>query len=692
MKNIKNKLCVFLATLFCMSSLTGCEQFGGLIDNNKPEQPITGDPVWSAFATQTEGYVYELYNFDVPTVTAPDGRELKVKVTAKDKDGNVLDTTGGFFAVREEAAYTLTYSVEYDGKTYSKTATVMGIPKTEYTLNTVPLYGVNEEIDLTKHVNSSVEGRIDFSVRKDGKAVVVTNGKITPTSVGTYNVTATVEKQPDYEYAVTVVDKSLYPYPNGLVTDREDDSAFTAKIEEYLNEGENIRPIANLTENASVSVSHSDETYYGEGNGSTKISVDFPNTSKAFMCDISYKPEFDVSYYKSLQMSGYENIAVRMKVNHSNPNTEKEYNIWNLRPFKKDSSSMNITALNKVGDEIFNKTSYIIWSDNAEMAQGEWIELLLPISQFVSRYNKDGMTLFKYVTTGEFKVGNKIFDNMYGTLDIMIDNIYAVKPITATAPSFTDKELNSEYVMSELSLGDETDVDNTMNSVTVNGKKVAVTNGKFTLDKSGLYSVERRAKNRYGYTKTVLSTVNINNVQTTLREFTAENYTSLRVANCEVAWDETYSAAKVTLPNVSASGAVLHYHDILVETDVSKDYLEYVTSKTSEYKYVTVRVGLPNGSNMYATTGLDTHYGNFKPDYAAANVYKLNASSVLELTKKVENWNGKFDWFVYSVSIEDFIKNMDGNVAKIFRVLMTSNPETVYISGVYLTKDGKIPQ
>ena len=104
MKNIKNKLCVFLATLFCMSSLTGCEQFAGLLDNNKPDQPITGDPVWSEFDTDVEGYVYELYNFDVPTVTAPDGRELKVKVTAKDKDGNVLDTTGGFFAVREEAA------------------------------------------------------------------------------------------------------------------------------------------------------------------------------------------------------------------------------------------------------------------------------------------------------------------------------------------------------------------------------------------------------------------------------------------------------------------------------------------------------------------------------------------------------------------------------------------------------------
>ena len=685
MKNIKNKLCVFLATLICMSALTGCK------NSTEQNQTSASEPVWSVLDTEREGYVYELYNFDIPTVTAPDGRELKVKVTVKDKDGNALDTTGGFFAIREETTYTLTYTVEYNGKTYSKTATVTGIPKTQYTLNTVPLYGVNEEIDLTKHVNSSVEGRIDFSVRKDGKSVAVTNGKITPTSVGTYNVTATMEKQPDYEYAVTVVNKSLYPYPNGLVTDREDDSAFTANIEKYSDEGETIRPIANLTESGSVSVSHSNETYYGEGNGSTKISVDFPNTSKAFMCDISYKPEFDVSYYKSLQMSGYENIAVRMKVNHSNPNTEKEYNLWNLRPFKADNTSMNIRAMNKEGGETFNKTSYIIWSDNVEKAQGEWFELLLPISQFISHYNKDGMTLFKYVTTGEFKVKNQLFDNMYGTIDIMIDNIYAVKPITVKAPDFIDKELNSQYSMNELSLGDEADVDSTMNSVTVNGKKVVVTDGKFTLDKSGLYTVERRARNRYGYTKTVLSTVNVNNVQTTLKEFTAENYTSLMVENGQVTWDETYAAVKVTLPNVS-NGTPIRYHDILVETDVSKDYLEYVTQKTSEYKYVTIRVGLPSGSNMYATTGLDTHYLNFKPDYAVANVYKLNASNVLELTKKVENWNSGFEWFVYSVSIEDFIKNADGNVSKIFRALMTTQPETVYISAVYLTKDGTIPQ
>ncbi len=681
---MRKKLCVLLACMLCMSTVVGC----------KKEETKTDGVVWGDFATQLNGYVYELYNFDVPTVTGADGKELKVKVSVADKAGKLLDTMGGFFVIRAEEDYTITYSVEYNGKTYTKTATVTGIYKTDYTLNTIPLYGVGERVDLTKHVTSSLEGEMEYSVQKEGKSVAVAENAFTPDEVGTYNVTASMEKQPDFEYSVTVVDKNLYPYPNGLITDGKDASAFTATIEKYTY-NEQLRDESSLTENGSVTVSHSTDTYYGEGNGSTKISVDYPQTSKSFVCDIAYKPEFALEYYQSLQLSGYENIAVRMRVEHSNPNLENEYNLYSLYPFKEGNTKMDISVLNTDGESVFTKNSYLAWSNDLEQANGEWVEMLLPISQFIAHYKAEGMTLFKYVTLGEFAQGSKIFDNMYGTLDIYIDNVYAVKALDAENADLTEKELNDTYLLDNVSVGTDTvDFDKTIDSIKVNGKQVTPQDGKITLSENGVYSITRRARNRYGVAKTKVAVANTGNIPSMLQEFTSANGLTANIpceerpflapaGSVEITYDQTQGAIKTQTDRQTKN----IYFDLFIQTAWSKETFEYIRSKTEEYQYVTVKVGIPTTpSSIFLSTGEATHRNDFGASSSGVWLYD---GTTFSQTSKINNWSSGVQWVELSVDIDDFIANMDGNKAKLFRLFTAGSDITLYFDSVYLTKEGK---
>lgn len=696
---MKRKSSIFLSALLSLSVLAGCAETGV----SSSSSIVLGEPVWGEFSEQAEGYVYELYNFEIPTVTDGNGKELKVNVTATDKNGKTLDTTGGFFVVWAEETYTLTYSVEHGGKTYTKTATVTGIPKTEYALKPMPLYGIGEKVDLKNSVTSTLGGEIHYTVQKGGKSVAVTDGAFVPEESGTYTVIASIAKQPDYEYSVTVVDKNLYPYPNGLITDTADSATFSASIDSYSvpESGEAYRNQEELLENANVTLTHSEETYYGEGNGSTHIAVEFPENCKTFTCDISYKPEFDVEYYRSLQQAGYEDIVVRMKVEHSNPNLEKEWNLWGLYPFKGDQSTIPVAVYNTEGEKVVEKPStFVAWNNDLEKLNGEWMEMVLPLSQFISRYNASGMTLFKYKVNAPYAVKNGDkevkFDNMFGTLNVYIDNVYVGKPLHAENAELTEKTPGSVYSLSEVSVGTDTaDLDEVINTVSVNGKKVVAENGELTLSEDGVYSVARRARNRYGVAKTRLAVVDTKNINTTLRAcdsvsgLTAsavynENSTSV-VGDVQITYDETQGAVKA----VSQRNTYNVYYDLLVETAYSKEYFEYLRSKTDEYKYVTVKVGIPVNTNAFISTGAQSHRNHFNS--TTSGVW-LNDGGELKQINKVSYWESGIDWLEISVSIDDFIANMNGNTAKLFRLFTAGSDITLYIDGIYLTKDGKLSE
>lgn len=687
-----------ILTLLILLGAVGCA--------NQTETPASTEPTWSSFLETANGYVYELYNFDVPTVTDVNGKELKVKVKATDKDGKELDTTGGFFAIRTADEYTITYTVESEGKTYSKTAKVTGVFKTEYSLSPLAIYGTGEEIDLSKQVISSLGGEISYQVQKDGERQTVTDKKFTPSEVGTYKVIASIEKQPDFEYNLTVVDKSVYPNPNGLITDKETAEAFSVSIDKYSypEGGEKYRNEADLTESATTSVTQSEENFYNDGGKSTKISITFPETSKAFESSITFKPEFSYEYYKSLELSGYEYVAVRMKVKHSNPNTEKEYNIWSLRPFKLDTAKMDIKLIDKNGDEVLTKNSYVMWNNDVELLNGEWFELLLPLNQFLSRYNETGITLFKYVTNGAFDVknGNKQvkFDNMYGTLDIYIDNVYAASSLEGESVSEASTISKGEKFDFDTLKADcvLTDVDKMVDTATLNGKTTLVENGKLELTEYGVYTVERRARNRFGTTRAKVSTLRKEDVSQVIAEFTSTDgiYTSkywdsesTELKDVTIAYDNDNSAVRLTAENAVGR----HYFDVYLDTQYSKEYFEFVKKET-DYTYVTFRVGLASGKNYAPDVRENTHYGNVTAENSGVYIHD---GTELKATNRISYWNSGIGWLEVSIKLEDFINNYSGMTSKLLRIIYVSsnsapNNLDVYISGIYLTTDGVVPK
>ena len=692
------KVVSLILTLLIALGAVGCTK--------QSETPTSAEPTWSSFLERANGYVYELYNFDVPTVTDANGKELKVRVSATDKDGNELDTTGGFFAIRSDDEYTITYTVVSEGKTYSKTAKVTGVFKTEYSLSPLAIYGKGEEIDLSKHVKSSLGGEISYQVQKGGEQQTVIDKKFTPSEVGTYKVIASIDKQPDFEYNVTVVDKSVYPNPNGLITDKETAEAFSVSVDKYSypQGGEKYREEADLSECATTSVTQSEENFYNDGGKSTKISITFPETCKAFESSITFKPEFSYEYYKSLEQSGYEYVAVRMKVEHSNPNVEKEYNIWSLRPFKLDTSKMDIKLIDKKGDEILTKNSYVMWNNDLELLNGEWFELLLPINQFLSRYNDTGTPLFKYVTNGAFDVqnGNKKvkFDNMYGTLDVYIDNVYAVselegESITEASTMSKGDTFDFDTLKAEC---DFTDVDKTIDIASLNGKTIVAENGKLELNEFGVYTVERRARNRFGVTNARVSTLSKDDVSQTIVEFTSTDgiYTSKywdsdspELKDVLVRYDSDNSAVRLTAENAVGR----HYFDVYLDTQYSKEYFEFVKKET-DYTYVTFRVGLANGKNYAPDVRENNHYGNVTTENSGVYIHD---GTELKATNRLSYWNTGIGWLEVSIKIEDFINNFSGQTCKLLRLIYVSsnyapNNLDVYISGVYLTTDGVVPK
>ena len=673
----------------CFGVATGC---------NSEKQSEGGEPIWSDFETSLTGYVYELFYFDLPTVTDANGKELNVSVEVKDSAGEKQDTLGGFFVIRDAEDYFLTYSVKSGGKTYSKSATVTGIARAQYSVSP-RLYSVGEEISLNECVTVSPESQRSFRVRKDGQDVAVENGKFTPQSEGSYAVTVSVPKQDNYTFTLTVIDVSSNPYPNGKISDsRGLDSDISVS---FTHTGTDERLSATATATASFD---ENEKFDEASDGSTKIEVYFPKTSKGGYATISMKPEFGLDYYKSLYNAGYNNVAVRMKV--ATTITTVHGSIIQLRPLKNNVNAISISLFSQDGmySRTLSESYYALWDFNLTGHYNEWLEVVLPMDQFIANYNADGMGLF-YMHMSRFNDTESSLntsDAFYGTTTVWIDNVYAVKPMSDKGGIIVKEfELSDNInVFSEAGISLSLDMDDLFEQYGYYDDSISLENGAITLDKSGIYTFKVRARNRY----------NVGGLQAVVG--IQEGLISDRPDISGFTYNITYSGSGEENGNVSVgyvtgdkfaatdNGAIRitattqsDTKQMLVnmyfKSEFSKSYYEDLKEKG--YNYVDFKYKVVHNDNAWNS-------GSAVIFTVATNTYEYECIASDGTVKRAKqstqglwthpDWGaGTYGWFVQRINIDTFLYNYNSSMLICLRSA-ASDVGTLdfYIGGIYAVK------
>lgn len=681
---MKKLISILMMILLAISTFGAC----------KKPSAVTGEtePTWGSFTKNAYGYVYELYNFDVPTVTDSAGKELTVHVSVHDAQGKELDTTGGFFVMREAADYTITYSVTSNGKTYTNNATVTGIMKTDYTLKSLALYEVGELVDLTGVVSATEGGDVTYLVKYENESIELNENKFTATKAGIYEVTAMVEKQPNYQFELTVIeDKSQYTDPNGLITDRADTSAFVQPTFAYIDD-----PDFERTSTYNMSVT--DETYDGKDGESTLFTISYPDDSDSFALDITYKPEFPLEYYKMLLNSGYDKIAVRMKVSHDNYRAN-----WGLFPFKWDTSMLSVAMYDKAGNRIVNKPStYALWPYEIASANGEWFEMILPLGQFINHYKAEGMVLFEYVTYRTFMNDGVTYQPNFGNIKIWIDNVYAVKPITDEAlTTFYQKELNATFdVYAALGHTEEVDVDTVYGEYRCYGENIQLsTDGKITLDKQGIYSFSMRKKNRYGVAATKVATIDVETLVSDRGDTSAFSYdivysgNGTETATVEFTYDnvekfDVHSNGSVKATITRPNGTKQFDARLYFTPEFTKDY--YIELKEKGYNYVSFRYKIQQ-------TVTDINLSSCKFVTFAHQIAYTDAQQTQKVIEKNSQGLGSgigwgastYGWFEMRVPIDTFLTYFGERILLQVKVTSGYGNVQLWIDGVYAVKIDK---
>ncbi len=648
---------------------------------------------WLNYEETVDAYVNDYFKYVVPEAYDQDKAEYDVSSKVYDEEGTQIDNVGNMFLVKEEGEYTIEFTA-FDGeKEHTAKTVVSAIEKCQYSFaNSVFVYGLNEEINLNDKVISTQDGEITYNVNKDGEAIALSANKFTPTQLGSYLVTAKQEKQADFEFSLEVVDKVQYPFPNGMIEDSTLAEQTITATPIYGAEG--TKP--NVSQ---INVTHDDTVKFDENsNGSTKVSVVFPDTSNRFELPIKTAPRFSKTYYQTLQSAGYEHVAVRMKVEDV-----QEFNAYGIFFFA--GKSISYKRYNQNGTLINEGTDNAFWSGPGyQLSQYGWFEFLIPMSDFLAEYSEN-MTLMTFVT---YNPGDTL--SYYGALDIYIDNIYAVKAFDGESV-FEEKNVNDTMTLDEL-VGEIDDVDELFTIYTVNGERKTFSSQTdvVTFDKSqALYAFEFRARNRFGVAKRTFSTLVINDDEKQVL-WNIDNDTALSNISTSVLYANDGSgvyagqSATITYRSDLACAQVVHstdysYSDLIIKPTLVKAYYEQL--KSLGYKYVTVSFRFYGGefkmaaggseggemmhrNNIYVgNTGLVTVVKNpdgslTETDFAGAGPWTTNATS-----------------FTVSYSIDLFINSYNANGTKILRLV------TIYGAGagvfgnydfseIQFTKDGQM--
>ena len=576
---------------------------------------------WSDFASSAQGYVYDMYTLDLPTVTDGDGKPLKVKTVVTDSEGNIVDSAGGFFVIRNTSAYTVTYTVDCNGKTYSKTMTITGIEKAKYSLAAVPLYGVGETVNLVDKVSASVEGEIAFSVKLGSEKIEVKNGGFMPQKTGVYNVTAKIAGQPEYKFSVTVVDKTIYSRPNALVWDGADETGFSVKLKhmnfskKHWQTGEDLDP-NNLTdelEETSAAEISFDETekFDAQSNGSVKYTIHYPKGSKSFDSTVYFTPAFSLDYYKSLKLQGYNQIAIRARFDITNSNLQ-----CGLFPFAFSQSQSNMSMVNANGVKKDFRDMAIWWQtgwSNDPFAKEEWAEWLVPIDKFITDYKSAEMPLAMLRTYTNLNADKTAIIDNYFDFDMYIDNVYAVKAFECESAGETYYAETGETLdlISASGAKTDADIDDLIISATKNGAPLAAESPNVTFDGAAAdYSFAMRARNRYGV---------VNQEVTTFKKWTEIN--AEKAAAGKKLYDLFSDSAESIVTEVYKNG----YKIAAEENYVLEDNAWYLITRSSpDYKGVQkaqFTIGTPNADEINAILATGADFAEF----SGGDFYDYNA-------------------------------------------------------------------
>ena len=476
------KFKAIISTVLVAATLTSCNGITG----NVGETKIT----WLNHIETTDAYVNDYFKYVIPEAYDQNNAEYDVTSKVYAEGGKEVDNVGNMFLIKEEGEYKIEFKA-FDGKkTHTATTVVSAIEKSKYSISDANfIYGLNETIDLNGKVISTQDGEVLYSVTHNEQSVALTANSFTATELGSYVVTAKQARQPEYTFSVEVVDKEIYPYPNGMIAD-------ATATEQPISTSLNFNVEGTLPNTSTSVVTFDESVKFDEySNGSTKIAVDFAEGSNNFDMPIKFKPRFSKPYYQALQTAGYEYMAVRMKVE----DVKEVANYGFL--FFSNPNGKNITyktcTQNGVLSADTNSTAF--WSGKGyQLSNKGWFEFLIPMADFITEYSEE-IQLMKMRT----------YNPYYGKLNIYIDNIYAVKGF-AGEDVFEERTLNDVVAVDEV-VGSTQDIDELFMKYTVDGMPVTAPTGDLVLDKEASFSFEFRARNRYGVRKadyTTYTTVN----------------------------------------------------------------------------------------------------------------------------------------------------------------------------------------
>ncbi len=681
------KIATVILSAFMAFSFVACEP--------QPLTPSLDDRVitWNNYMENCDGYVYDYYKYIVPSAFDQDNAEYEVTSKVYDDEGVQLDNVGNMFLISEEGDYTIEFTA-FDGKKSHTVKTVVSaIYKSKYSFSdTKFVYGLNETINLNDKVSATYDAEILYSVTKNDQPIALTDNQFTASEYGSYKVTATQEKQPEFVFSLEVVDKEKYPYANGMIEDGTQTEQSITATPVYNVDGTRANA-------ATISVTHDVTAKFDENsNGSTKISVEFPQTSNCFDLPIMLKPHFSKTYYQALESGGYEYVAVRMRVEDV-----EEIGAYGIFFLGGNGKAISYKRYDQNGALINEGYDSAFWSGTGyQLSQQGWFEFLIPIQDFISEYSEN-MQLMKLRT---YEPDTK--NSYYGSLNIYIDNIYAVKAFDGESV-FEEKALNDTMALSEL-VGEIDDVDELFTNYKVNGERKTFSSqtGEVTFDENtALYSFEFRARNRFGVAKRTFTTFDASTYvykfyDDTVGTAFASYYVGSGPATLTPQYDTTVKYNSETdrgsLKFDIVGGCYFNLNVVPY-----KDKAHYTAMKEQGYEYVTVRMAVAplngaDGTLRFCSSDAKDEFGwpISHPTFFAnspnigVTTYYAGTNNKLGMEYELYVYQTAPVWIETSISIDSFLNGYAEGSVDIVKLMCSYANVSVWLDGIYLTKTGRI--
>ena len=447
MKKVK-LICAFLATVLALAVFAACA------DKPQDDTATAITPVDFADSAVTVSYGDDYSFSSALNVKGSDGETYRASVKVTTTGGEAVAVVDGSFRADDLGGYKIVFTVEIDGKTYTRTVTV------NVTRYGIELEGYNEsgyprgEVAVpTASVVDKDGNKLDVEVTytvtdKAGNPVTVTDGKINAPLATAYTV----------NYVATVDGKEI---KKTIVLAVVRDAAKENEIESYdcVEALEGTRAL--WSDGATTEISWL-ESFEGE---SGVVKFDYSESGGGWP-SFTWAARHELAHYES-----YDYIVVRA--------------------YFADCEGKITRAVMGGGDyhvEPIDATGYVhdgnVDSGDYHMTYNGWKNYVYPIKNFIDAWKTGNVSLGRWLMHGEIGAGT-----------LYIADIKAAKKADVTITA-TGSMRRGE----EISLVVTADVNAALTVVDPDGEAVELTDGKFTPEKPGTYyaRAEYNAEAVYG--------------------------------------------------------------------------------------------------------------------------------------------------------------------------------------------------